>query len=122
MAPLVVLLGVLIAAFGLAGLTAPQRVVAGILSWQPRSRFYFAVGSRLAFGVVLLLAASACRFSTVISALGVIGVVAALILAPLGSSRVDSMFQWWLQLPTAVLRAWFAAAIPFGLFLASVGI
>jgi hypothetical protein len=119
MASLVVLLGVLIAAFGLAGLTAPQRVVGGILSWQPRSRFYFAVGSRLAFGVVLLMAASACRFSTVISALGV---VAALILAPLGSSRVDSMFQWWLQRPMAVLRAWFAAAIPFGLFLAYVGI
>jgi threonine/homoserine efflux transporter RhtA len=49
-------------------------------------------------------------------------VVAALILAPLGSSRVDSMFQWWLQRPMAVLRAWFAAAIPFGLFLAYVGI
>jgi hypothetical protein len=121
-AVLVVLLGLAIVCFGLAGLSAPQRIIDGMLNWQPVSRFYFAVGSRLVFGTVLLLAASDCRFSTVILALGVVGLVAALVLAPLGPRRVDSMLQWWLERPPVVLRAWFAAAIPFGAFLAYAGI
>ena len=76
MTVLVVLLGVAIVCFGLAGLSAPQRIVDGMLNWQPLSRFYFAVGSRLSFGTVLLMAASDCRFSTAILVLGVVALVA----------------------------------------------
>jgi len=122
MALLVVLLGVLIAAFGLAGLAAPERTIGGMLRWQPRSRYYFAVAFRLVFGAILLSASSSCRFPTVIVALGAIAMIAALILAPLGSGRVDSMFQWWLRRPILALRAWFTAAISFGVFLIYAGI
>ncbi len=122
MAVLVVLLGVAIVCFGLAGFSAPQRIVDGMLNWQPLSRFYFAVGSRLSFGTVLLMAASDCRFSTAILVLGVVALVAALVLAPLGPRRVDSMFKWWLDRPVVVLRVWFVAAIPFGGFLVYAGI
>jgi len=122
MALLVVLIGVAIALFGLAGVAAPQRIVDAMLSWQPRSRYYFAVGVRLAFGAAFLTAASGCRFSTVIFALGAIAVVVGVVLAPLGANRVDSMFQWWLHRPMAVLQAWFVAAIPFGAFVVYAGI
>jgi hypothetical protein len=121
MAPLVILFGVLITAMGVAGLAAPQWIVGGILSWQPRTRFYLAVGIRFGFGGALVLAASTCRFSTVIFALGAIALVAALALALLGERRVDSMLQWWLQRPMFVLRAWFAAAVLFGGFLVYAG-
>ena len=122
MAVLVVFLGVAIVCFGVAGLGAPRRIVDGMLHWQPRSRFYFAVGSRLAFGSLLLMAASDCRFSPLILLLGVVGLVTALVLAPLGPGRVDSMFRWWLERPLVVLRGWFAAAIPFGAFLVYAGL
>ena len=122
MALLVVLFGVLITAMGGVGLAAPRWVVGGILSWKPRTRFYFAVGVRFAFGAALLLEASTCRFSAVIFALGAIALVAALVLALLGQRRVDSMFQWWLQRPMAVLRAWLAAAVLFGGFLVYAGL
>lgn len=122
MALLVALIGVAIFLFGLAGVCAPQRVVGGMLQWQPRSRYYFAVGVRLAFGVVLLVGGSDCRFATVILVLGTIAIVTALVLAPLGPARVDSMFQWWLHRPMLLLRAWLAAGVPFGAFLAYAGI
>ena len=122
MALLVVLIGVLITAMGFVGLAAPRWVVGGILSWQPRTRFYFAVGVRFAFGAALLLQASTCRFPGVIFALGAIALVAAVVLAFLGQRRVDSMFQWWLRRPMTVLRAWLAAAVPFGGFLVYAGL
>lgn len=118
MALLVALLGISISLFGLAGLCAPQRVVDGMLGWKPRTRYRFAVGIRLAFGIVLLVGASSCRFATVVFALGALATVTALVLACGGPARVDSMFRWWLHRPGSLLRTWFAAAVPFGAFLA----
>ena len=122
MAPLVILFGALITAMGVAGLAAPQWIVGGILSWQPRTRFYLAVGIRFGFGGALVLAASTCRFSTVIFALGAVVLVAAVALTLFGERRFASMFQWWLIRPIAAIRAWFAAAAVFGGFLVYAGL
>jgi hypothetical protein len=122
MSLLVVLFGVLLGVVGVAGLAAAPRVVGGFLRWAPRTRFYVAVGVRLIFGAVLLLGASDCRFPTVLLVLGAIALVAALVLAVLGQSRIDAMFQWWLQRPMPILRAWFAAALLFGGFLVYAGL
>ncbi len=77
--------------------------------------------SRLVFGATLLATASSSRFPTALCVLGAVALAVALILAPLGPSRVDSMFRGWLGRPTGVLRAWFAAGIPFGAFLVYAG-
>ncbi len=119
---LVALSGGLISAAGVVGFGAPRQILDGFLGWQPRSRFYFAVGGRLAFGATLLLGASESRFTNVIFALGVIGIVPGLVVAFLGGARAEWFFQSCHQRSDLVLRASFLAAALFGGFLMYTGL
>ena len=121
MALILILLGILITGIGAVGVAQPQRLVAPFLSWQPRARFYIAVGTRLVLGAVFVLAASGSRFPTLILTLGVIAIAAAICFLLLGPKRVEVLVQWWFKQSSGFLRSWFVVAILFGAFLVYSG-
>jgi hypothetical protein len=119
---LVALFGGLISAAGVVGFGAPRQLLDGFLSWRPQSRFYFAVGGRFAFAAALLLGASTSQFSTLVFALGIIGIVSGLTVGILGQERVEKLFQSWRKRSDFVLRASSFAVALFGGFLLYAGL
>ncbi len=119
---LVALSGGLIAAVGVVGFGAPRRLLEVFLNLESGSRFYLMMGTRLSLAVALLLGASTSRFSTTIFVLGAITIVAALAVALLGRTGMDSFLQSWRSRPDFLLRASFLAAALFGGFLMYAGL
>ncbi len=59
----VALFGITIILLGVLGLIRPGNLMRLVLgAWQSRKGFYFSIGIRVVFGIVLLLAASQSRF------------------------------------------------------------
>lgn len=121
MAILVSILGVLAAAVGLIGLAQPRRIINLINYWEGPTRFRLAIAVRLVLGVVLLVVASDCRLPAVVTALGVIAIVAAVAILIVGQHRLDSFIAWWLARSPAVIRVSMLFALAFGVLLIYVG-
>ena len=119
---LVALSGGLIAAVGVLGFGAPRRLLEVFLNLESGSRFYLMMGTRLSLGVALLLGASTSRFSTTIFVLGAITIVAAVAVALLGRTGMDSFLLSWRSRPDFLLRASFLAGAGFGGFLMYAGL
>ncbi len=117
MSSIVLLIGLVIAAIGLAGVASPNSAIRKIQSWSRGSRFAYAVGIRLLLGVVLIVAAPSTRFPKVVLALGIIAVGAALALLLVGKDRLDSLMQWWFNRSHVTQRLSFFVAGVFGVFL-----
>ncbi len=64
------------------------------LEWA--DRFRFAVGVRFFIGAVLIFAAPACAFPTLVRILGAITILAAIIIFAAGRQRLDETIDWWL--------------------------
>ena len=113
-------LGVLAALIGVIGIARPQFLVNLVEHWQSPTRFRIAVIVRIVLGVVLLIVAPSCRVPVIVSAIGVIAIVAALIILAVGRLRLDAFIKWWLIRPRLVgLSAVFAVA--FGALLIYAG-
>ncbi len=67
---LVAIFGGLILMVGAFGAAVPRKLIDAIAEWRSPSRLYAAVGLRMIFGVILILAAPECRFPMAIRALG----------------------------------------------------
>ncbi|MAE93549.1 MAG: hypothetical protein CL910_02705 [Deltaproteobacteria bacterium] len=117
----VILLGLVIAGLGVVGSVRPDLIGRAVLGWQPRTRSRVAIGARVVFGVVLLLGAPNSRFPIVLYALGGIAIVAAIVLAFVGSARTDELVKGWFNMSPAFLRIWLLAAVVFGAFLVYSG-
>ncbi len=73
----VALFGIAIILLGILGLVRPGNLMRLVLgAWQSRKGFYFSIGIRVVFGIVLLLAASQSRFPEAFRILGIISLVA----------------------------------------------
>ncbi len=121
MAVIVSVLGVLVVAIGVMGVVTPRTVIALIQRWQGPGRFWFAVGIRLALGVVFLIVAPDCRAPMVVRAVGGVAIAAALGMLALGRARLDRFIEWWLGRPLTHVRLWATGAIAFGALLVYSG-
>ena len=117
MAVIVAALGFVVAVFGALGLVSPNRLVKLLSLLEPRTRFAFAVLSRIASGVALLVAGGDTRFPAEVRVLGFIVLVAGIALIPLGAGLFDAIVQWWFRWPSSLVRLWSAAPITLGAFL-----
>ena len=115
MAPVVALIGVLLvltAAFLALRVDLFERFVASLVQ-----RLYLVAAVRVALGVFLLYAASACRLPQVLRVLGLLAIIGGL-LTPLMGRRVAS---WWLKSSPALVRAWVVVAAAVGGLLVYAG-
>lgn len=120
MAIIVSILGVVAVAIGLMAVAQPKRLVELVNHWRGPKRFWLAIVLRIIIGAVLLLVAPACSYPTLVSALGVIAIVAALIIWIAGQRRLDSVIDWWLGRPE-LIRASALFAIAFGILMVYAG-
>ncbi len=109
--------GVVIVVLGAFGLAWPGRLQGWITGWNPGVRYAIAVGLRVMLGAALLASAGASRFPAAMRALGAVALAAAVVLALMGPSRLESLVQWWAKRSFTVIRVWCALALGFGAFL-----
>ena len=109
-------IGLLIVAQGIVGLVAPGFFLQLIQLIQTPPNIYFAAVVRVAFGVVLILAAPLSRAPIALRLLGGLIVVGGLITPFLGVRLADVILGWWSQGP-GIVRAWATGAMVLGFFI-----
>ena len=119
---LVAAFGVFVLGFGAVGLVSPDSVLRVLRGWSPSQRLWIAVGVRAVLGVVFLLAADSTRHPGLITALGVIALLAAVLMPLFGAQRISAMFDWLLARPPTLLRVWFVAGVLLGVGLVWVAL
>jgi hypothetical protein len=109
--------GVLLAGIGVLVLLRPVLVDRLIDFMQQGSRLHVAVVLRLVVGVVLLAAASRCRLSGLVVALGVVFLLSGAGGLLVGLDGMREMTEWLRGWPPAAVRAWALLPAAVGLFL-----
>ncbi len=114
----VALFGIGIILLGVLGLVRPGNLIRVVLdAWQSRKGFYFSIGIRVVFGIVLLLAASQSRFPEVFRVLGIISLVAAMAAPFFGFHRLQRFVQKWSKRSPGRIRDWSVMVFALGVFL-----
>lgn len=111
-------LGVALAAIGAIGTVSPALLVQFARPLLSPGPLYGVAAIRVAFGIVLLLAAPPSRMPRTVRALGVFLIVAGVLTPVLGAERALAILEWWSGQPDSLMRAWSGAAVAFGLFVA----
>ena len=111
---LLALSGGLIATGGLLGLLQPRGLLRLVAAWKPTLSYALAVVIRIAIGAILIAAAPASRWPTLLHSLGVIVLAAALVVLLLGPTRLGSVIVWWTAQPLGWTRAASVLAIALG--------
>ena len=118
MSETVAVIGIVIIGFGILGIASPAtliRLTSAVV--QSKVGIYAAAALRLAFGIVLIAAASASHFPQTLLVLGVITIVAAILVPFIGIKRLRALVDWWIARPPGLIRAWAAIAVALGIFL-----
>ena len=95
-----------IAAMGVFGLVAPDRLVGFIRSRQTTAGLYFATALRLVLGVALFFAASSSKAPDFLQVVGVVIIVTGLATPFFGIERFRKLLDWWSTLGSGFIRAW----------------
>jgi len=112
------LLGILIILLCIWGFVAPKALFKAVLDvWNRPWGIYFAIATRIALGIMFVLAADQTRFPGVIRALGYLMVVAALLIGVMGRQKTDKFINWWKDKPLTFLRVWLVFGIIFAAFI-----
>lgn len=107
----------IIAGLGALGVASPSfllDLVRPLLSPVP---LYVVATVRVAFGVVLWIAASGSRMPRTLRTLGFIIVAAGLLTPFFGAERSRAVFDWWTQQPLWFMRSWAMLPIILGAFI-----
>jgi hypothetical protein len=89
------IVGAAIAGLGCVGLLVPSLLLVFGNSLITETGLYIVAGVRIAFGLLLLLAARFSRMPRVLRAIGVVIIIAGLITPLFGVERSASMFNWF---------------------------
>ena len=112
------ILSLLIAAVGVLGIVAPERLVAFGRAIQTPAGLYAAGAFRVVLGIALFLAAPDSRAPDVIRVFGVIIIVGGVATPLVGLERSRKILDWWTQKGSWFIRLWSLVALGFGLWLA----
>lgn len=114
---LAIVVGLLIVAVGVVGMTAPDSLVTiGRNALTPTGLYVIAV-LRVCIGIVLILAAPTSRMPKTLRVLGAVAVIGGITTPLFGVDRSRAVVSWWVSQSPLFLRlaALFAAA--FGSFI-----
>jgi hypothetical protein len=117
----VAVIGWIIVAESLLGIARPHLLLTVVLNWSPDVRLYVTVGSRIIIGLLLFFAAPQCRFPRTTSAIGIIALVAGIIYAFLGASRLGTIVQFIATMPSGTIQLLYVLAVILGAFLVVTG-
>jgi hypothetical protein len=117
---IVAALGALVVVLGLVGLAQPDRFRTLFDVLHSRTRYWLAIGIRLAVGGLLWWLAEELKHPEVVRVLAGLAVLAAIVLLLMGRERLDRMVNWWLALSNGILRVSAAFAAAFGAYLVYV--
>jgi hypothetical protein len=110
----------LVAALGLYGVASPGGLLALVRrAWEAGAGLALAVVFRIAFGVALVVAASASNHPRALAVLGWLSVASGILAAVLGRRRAVRLVDWWSARSSGFTRAWAALAALFGGLLAA---
>lgn len=117
MSLVVAALGAVVFLLGLVGLAQPDRFRTLFDVLHSRTRYWLAIGIRVAMGGLLWWLAEELRHPQVMRVLAGIAILAAVALLLMGRERLDSLVNWWLALSDGILRVSAAFAAAFGAYL-----
>jgi hypothetical protein len=121
MASWVSLVGVSVAAIGLLGAAAPDRLVALLAAQRVLTSLSATVALRIGFGALFVVAAPDCRLPGLVRFVGALEFVGAAVLLLLGAGRLRHFVEWWLGQPSSFVRRWCLGALIFGVAIAVAG-
>ena len=113
---LALVLGVLIACFGIFGLAAPDEFAGVIDEIQKRFTVYGVAAVRVAVGVILMLAAGTSRAPFLLGALGILIVLGGLAAPFMAAPLRQSVERWLADGSLTAMRTWCVIAIVTGAF------
>jgi hypothetical protein len=108
------IVGLVIAAIGIAFMIKPGAMNRIIEFFKKGKRLYIAAPVRLAFAVVFLLGARECKHFWVIFAFGILFLITGIMVLLLGPKRLIPVLEWWLKQPTLLLRLMALIALALG--------
>jgi hypothetical protein len=111
------IIGVVVVIQGLAGLAAPDAFANLVRRIQEPPALYLAAVVRVAFGVVLFLAAPRSRAPLALRTLGVLITIGGLLTPFFGVELARVVLGWWSEGGPLVVRIWAAAALAIGAFI-----
>lgn len=111
--------GLFIAALSIFGLVRPRQLMTAVVHTvnQPWG-LLFAVGIRLALGILFLASVEQVSQPVFIRILGWLMLVSAAAIAVMGRQRMIRFVQYWAAKDDNVMRAWLVFGIVFGLAVA----
>ncbi|NNL67975.1 MAG: hypothetical protein HKP30_17130 [Myxococcales bacterium] len=115
MTVIAIALSLAIAALGLLGLFAPDRLIGTVRAFQRPGGLYVAAGVRLIFGGALYLAADGSRAPDGVRLLGMLVIVAGIATPLFGLERYARLLDWWAAQGPGFVRAWSVFALLLGL-------
>jgi len=86
-------------------------------SWSADVQLYLAVGARIIIGLLLFFAAPSCRLPRFTRVVGVVVLLAGIVFAFIGASRLASMVGWVLAQPNWMIQLLYALTVVLGSFL-----
>jgi uncharacterized membrane protein len=98
-------LAIAIAALGILGMAAPDRLLVTVRRFMTSRGLAFAAGIWLVLGAALWLAAPESRAPDLLRVLGVITVIAGIATPFVGVERARRLFDWWAERSPWTVRA-----------------
>ena len=100
------------------GIIFPKQLIGWISDfWHKNMGFYLAIIVRLLFGLALIFAASETTQESIFTFLGYITILAAVMIAILGRTKVGMVILWAKTWPLLRVRAWLFFGLAFAAFL-----
>ena len=117
-AQIVMLFGAVIGLLCIYGLILPKQLV-GFVSefWKNKASFIVAILIRLIFGGLLIVASSATKYATIFTVLGYLMILAAILIAVMGKTKISLMIAWVKTWPLLWVRAWLLFGLIFSALL-----
>jgi len=113
---LAVAVGLIIAVLGAMGIAAPTTLLDVAAFVLTPVALYVAAALRVAFGLVLFVAAAGSRLPRTLRVLGALIMIAGVVTPFFGVEGAQAMLSWWSAQGALFTRAWAALAAVFGLF------
>ena len=107
-------LGIFIVGFGVAYFINPGIMKPYMAFWKSKQKLYLGGGLALLIGIILLLAASQCRWGGFIVLFGILSLAKGIWLFVIKEEKAISILDWWTKRPIAFLRAHALFAIIIG--------
>ena len=114
---LALVLGLIVSAIGMLGVAAPTLLLDFARSLQTAAALYAVAAIRIAFGTVLILAATGSRLPKTLRVLGALIVIGGLITPFIGVDGSRAMIEWVWDHGSVFMRAWAGVAVALGLFI-----